>query len=418
MRVYVIYFLLLLKSLSYAALTVGVGKADITPPMGTPSAGFGERLGLGIYEVHDPLLAIALLIDTGEKQLVFCSVDHLGFTYEMYQEVMRLVHLEPTLKKCEIFIGSSHTHSGGGAFLKAPILGPILAGLYNPEITKFYVERTADAIIEASRAPISAKVGIGYKKVRNVSRFRSSWPENPNPPFSLVVMKFTTTDDSPIAVFFSYPCHPTILHDSFFSADFVGYARGHIQRLLGSNVEAIYFNGAEADIGPMHAGKDPFDRCDILAGRLAKGVETLWKEIEATETLGIHTEKKTYTFYPAPTIPLPLLDIYPTEVNFILFNSNHAFITIPGELSSIYDAHFKEFGESLGYIDVSILGLVNDAHGYIIPPKCFKHKTGESFLSLAGKNYGEILKRHFETTLKANAPTSCGESDAQTCQKE
>ena len=121
-------FLLLFVIPAYvcAVLTVGIGRTDITPPTGTPSAGYGDRKGEGMQGVHDPLLALALLIDNGEKKIVLCSVDHLGFTYEMVREVAQRVQRRPELAACEIYIGSSHTHSGGGAYLDIPVVGEML----------------------------------------------------------------------------------------------------------------------------------------------------------------------------------------------------------------------------------------------------------------------------------------------------
>jgi hypothetical protein len=147
-----LFFLLaiVIPTLGSAALYVGVGKADITPPIGTPSAGYTDRSGEGMQGSHDPLFAIALFIDNGEKQIVFCSVDHLGFTYEMVQEIIQKVHLVPRLKQSEIYIASSHTHSGGGAYLNFPLVGESLAGPYDSEVTKFYVEKTVEAITQSS----------------------------------------------------------------------------------------------------------------------------------------------------------------------------------------------------------------------------------------------------------------------------
>jgi hypothetical protein len=85
-------------------------------------------------------------------------------------------------------------------------------------------------------------------------------------------------------------------------------------------------------------------------------------------------------------------------------NKRHAFITMPGELSCIYDRRLKEVGNSLGYEHVSILGLTNDAHGYIISPESWRHKTAESGLSFGGKDYGEWMNQRAEALLKSNAP--------------
>jgi neutral ceramidase len=56
----------------------GVGKADITPPLGTPLAGYGGRLGGPSTGVRDPCEARALVIDNGSHKLALVAVDHLG----------------------------------------------------------------------------------------------------------------------------------------------------------------------------------------------------------------------------------------------------------------------------------------------------------------------------------------------------
>lgn len=96
-----LFLLLALPTIIFANVNVGIGKADITPSTGTPSAGYTDRKGEGMEGVHDPLLAIALFIDNGDKKVVFCSVDHLGFTSEMVQEITNKVHADSVLSECE-----------------------------------------------------------------------------------------------------------------------------------------------------------------------------------------------------------------------------------------------------------------------------------------------------------------------------
>ncbi len=221
-----------------SALNVGVGKTNITPHFSTPSAGYTERKGEEMQGTHDPLLAIALFIDNGEKKIVLCSVDHLGFTYEMVQEITKKIHIHPELKGCEIFIASSHTHSGGGAYLNIPGLGASLAGTYNPQTTQFYTDQTAEAILQAYHHQVPAKLGIGYGKAKILSQYRGLWPKDVIPLEDVTIIKVTHLDDTPLAVLFNYPVHPTVLksQNRLFSADFVGYARNHLQSSLGSNV--------------------------------------------------------------------------------------------------------------------------------------------------------------------------------------
>lgn len=402
-------FVLIFLVFDISALNVGIGKTDITPPIGTPSAGFADRKGEGMTGIHDPLSAIALYIDNGEKQIVLCSVDNLGFTYEMVQEIIRKAHSNPELAHAEIYIGSSHTHSGGGAFLNIPKVGQYLAGQYDPNVRDFYIDKTVEAIAEASQNLIPAKIGIGYGQAEGLSKYRASWPKNVEPLVDVAVIKVTGIDDSPVAVLFNFPVHPTILSGSnqTFSADFVGYARDRLQYLLGSEVQAIYFNGAQGDIAPVIFNEqDRFASCQFLGKNLGDVVEKIWQETEASDSFDIKTQKSNYSFQPLATpfgLQLPL-EKYDSEMNLLVFNNRHAFVTIPGELSTVYDRELKEAGRYLGYDRISVFGLTNDAHGYIISPESWQRKTNESALSFGGENYGEQTKNRALDLLKAHAP--------------
>ena len=402
-------FALMTPGSNDAALNVGIGKADITPAIGTPSAGYAERMGKGMEGVHDPLLAIALFIDNGEKQIVFCSVDHLGFTYEMVQEIIKQVHSKPALRQSDIYIASSHTHAGGGAYLNIPPVGEAIAGPYSLEVTNFYIEKTVEAIIQASGHLTPAKIGIGYGKAKDLSQYRGLWPVGITPLPDVAIIKITKLDQTPLALLFNFAIHPTVLksQNCLFSADFVGYARNHLKTVIGPSVEPIYFNGAQGDIIPVIFNEeDRFASCEQLGRSLAETVKEIWNRVEVSDSLHVKTENESYALKPQPT-PFGLslgIDQYKSEMNIIVLNHLYAFVTIPGELSSVYDQRLKAIGIGLGYSNVSIFGLTNDAHGYIILPESWRYKTFESGLSFGGENYGELTKNRAEALLKNNAP--------------
>ena len=388
-----------------AATHAGTARANLTPPIGTPSAGYANRMNEGMQGVNDPLLAIALVIDNGEKMVAFCSVDHLGFTYEMVQLIIEQVHSHQGLEKSDIYVGSSHTHSGGGAYLDLPIIGPLLAGPYDSEITQFYINATVDAIVNAYHNLMPAKIGFGYGETEAISAYRGTWPEALSPLSDVALIKVTKEDGSPLAALFNYPLHPTILdsNNMLFSADFVGFARNHIKMLIGSDVEAIYFNGAQGDIVPnLTEGGDRYAYCDATGRALALTVAGIWNETVVTDSLGIATQREAYAFVPQPTpfgLKLPIA-CYHSEINLIVFNEEHAFVTIPGELSCVYDRSFKDKGKALQIPHVSVLGLVNDAHGYIILPESWRHRTSESQLSFGGELYGNEVESKVHVLLQ------------------
>ncbi|KAG6559662.1 Neutral/alkaline non-lysosomal ceramidase [Candidatus Rhabdochlamydia oedothoracis] len=417
-----------------ASLMVGISKEEITPPINSPSAGYARNTNM--IGVHDPLWAMALFIDNGEKQIVLCSVDHLGFNYEMVQRVIEEVHLEKSLSNCEIYIASSHTHSGGGGYLDIPELGEYLAGSYDPNLSELYVRQTAKAIIEASKSLNPAKIGIGYGKAEDISQYRGTWPVGATPLSDVTVIKVTKMDDSPLAVLFNYSVHPTVLtgENLLFSADFVGYARDYISE---ENGQTIYFNGAQGDIIPYinsqeeqcsvisktlsqivqniftslkENGQATIDEaqeyihCDALGKSLAETVQKILHSISTKESLHIKTDKHVYSFKPQPTpfgLTLPIEE-YQSEINLLVFDHVHAFVTIPGELSCFYDQRLKKLGETLGYQQVSIFGLVNDAHGYMIPPKAFNTSSTEAHFSFGGEHYAELVEQKVSALLEAN----------------
>ncbi len=392
MKNYIFIFFFTASSLA-AELFVGVATEDITPPIGTPSAGYEKRKSAPMQGVHDPLLASAMVLDNGVKKIVFCSVDHLGLPFTLNERVKQAVKRQaPQLEGCSFYIGSSHTHSGGGAFYDIPVVGELLAGPYVETIAQGYVDGVAQAIIKASERMQPAKIGIGYSKVHSISDYRSKWPEHFTLENDLAVIKVTSLDNELIAVLFNFALHPTVLgpENRLFSADFVGYARNEIRKQLGANVTCLYFNGAQAEITPPSPQTGSFCHANKIGTTLANAVTTLCQTITTDETISIKSSTKEYSFAPQSTpygLKVPL-ESYPTELSLLVLNSNHAFAAIPGELSCLLASQLKTEAAKLGLAHLSILGLVNDAHGYIIMPEAYHAKTMESGLSFGGEMYG------------------------------
>lgn len=392
-----------------AEIMAGYGVADITPPAGTPSAGYGGRAGRGMTGTHDPLLATALALSNGEKTIVFCGVDHLGMIHDMCSEAIEIVHSDAQMAKVEVFIGSSHTHAGGGGFLNVGLVGTILAGQYNPEARALYVQGTARAISAALKAMEPARVGVGYDFAPGLNNFRSSWPPKGKTQVDVAVIKVTRPDGAPIACLFNFAAHPTVLSgdNMLFSADWPGYARQRVETATGA--KPVYFQGAQGDVSPNPpaGGKDGFESCDLMGQAISDVVLKIWNATQARAELKIETLKEVYAPNPqgnSKGMKLEMGSSPSSEVNAVVLNDIDAFVTIPGELSAIYDGELKRFGEFLGFNHVSILGLTNDAHGYIITPEAWRHKTYESTVSFGGQLYGETVKNKVRALLDTLSP--------------
>ena len=266
-------FVLPLLANAQGNLLAGAGKADITPPVGTPLAGYGARAGKPSTGVHDPTEARALIIDNGVEKIAFVSVDHLGYDHAMVERVRSIASAATKINPDRIFVMSSHTHAGGGAYLE---IFPILAGRYDPKIRAFYEERAAEAIQRANRDLKPARIAIGAGEARGISRFRSKWPpDGPVDPEVGVIRVDSAATGKPIAVLMNFAAHPTVLgaRNFEFSADFVGFARSALEKMLGGEAMAIFANGAQGTIAP-HAlqGSTEWERAENVGTILAAEV--------------------------------------------------------------------------------------------------------------------------------------------------
>jgi len=372
-----------------AAIWVGTGVADITPAVGTPSAGYSHRVEAMVGS-HDPLLATALYIESEGTKVAICGVDHLGFDYRMVQEVRERVRKE--LSSCEILIASSHTHSGGGAYLDIPIVGRMVAGEYDPEVRKLYIDGAVQAILDASRDLRAAKIGYGEAVLEGLTRYKSQWPEEVTPMERLNLIKVTSLEDEPIVVLFNFAMNPTALMSDnlLFSADFVGVAREVIEKQLGAF--AVFVNGAQAELVPHSTGNQWAD-CERTGLAIAKGVVDLWEEIETKDVVEITFATRSFEM-PVCANPfgmrLPLYS-YPSEINLMLFDGKQAYLTVPGELSCLYEGRLLQAAKELGYENLVVFGITNDEMGFILGAEAWEHKTRQSRLSFGGPDWGEKM---------------------------
>jgi neutral/alkaline ceramidase-like enzyme len=381
-------------------IMAGVGKADITPPIGTPLAGYGARRGAPSTGVHDPTEARALIIDNGVEKIALVSVDHLGFDHGMVERIRAIASEATHILPDHIFVMSSHTHSGGGAFMEMlPLLANVLAGKFDPKIRSHYEQRTAEAIIAANKTLKPVRIAFGSGEARGISRFRSTWPpDGPVDPEVGVIRVDSIASGKPMAVLMNFAAHPTVLgpENMTYSADFVGYARNSVERMIGGDVMAIFANGAQGTIGPRaFLGDDAWQRAENVGTILAAEVFKVTMMIKPQDAVDIRLVRAPLALKLVPTSVFPSGMSYPptydSEINAISFDNRVAFVAIPGELGSILNFQVKERGKLLGFEKTFLLGLTNDALGYIITEDEYRHKTYESTISLFGPTFGSFI---------------------------
>ncbi len=215
----------------------------------------------------------------------------------------------------------------------------------------------------------------------------------------------------PIAVLMNFAAHPTVLgaKNFEFSADFVGYARRALEKMIGGDVVAIFANGAQGTVAPQaFQGKDEWERAENVGSILAAEVYKVCLMIKPQQSADIRIVRSPIQIKPIPhpkargLIQLP--PMYDTELSAISFDNRVAFVAIPGELSSILNLQVKERGKLLGFEKTFILGLTNDALGYIITEDEYRHETYESSISLFGAGFGSFITNEAFQALEKLRP--------------
>jgi neutral ceramidase len=159
-------------NLAFAAgLNIGTSAIRVTPPLGTPIAGYYyER---GAEGVHDDLFAKALVLEKDGDRVAIVVCDLIEITSELAAEVRRLAEGSTGIKAGQIMISATHSHTG-----------PVIlssANMYSTEgrmgdLLRSYMEELpgliAESIIRANEGiqPASLSFGRGMEETISFNR--------------------------------------------------------------------------------------------------------------------------------------------------------------------------------------------------------------------------------------------------------
>jgi hypothetical protein len=275
-------------------LRAGIVKVDITPRKPVKMSGYAGRKELS-NGVHDSLYARVVAFQSGTRHLVLVSTDLIGF-YSTYEPIRDAICNRFDLKTCEVFLSSTHTHSG-----PTPTLDPD-GHPNNLEYTHNLKAILIGAVEQAFQKanPVHVGVGRGYSPVG--SNRREEQPDgsirlgrNPYGPTDkeVLVMKLATPDGTPVAASFDYATHATSLgpRNLQISGDVLGLAAQFVERILGPDVTAPVFAGASGDIDPWYRVLPSFEtkngwipEPELLGILLGQEVVHVFRDIETTSS--------------------------------------------------------------------------------------------------------------------------------------
>jgi hypothetical protein len=258
----------------------GWASANITPDVPCWLAGYAARLSPAAA-VHDPLEAHALALGTPTNALIVIVCDLLAVDQRLVEVVRDRVQAERP--GASVWLSATHTHSG------PDIGGPLSEHPPDPVIRESIVNGVTCAALGAiaTLRPVRASWASG--EVRRVATNRDHPQKAADLTLDLLCLYEAESRASmPIAVFGSFPCHPTVLGAANIdvSADLSGAFRRQLRAALGPKTWVALATGAAGDISTRHTRRaQDFAELERLGSVLVEHATSLLPGAQPIEIL-------------------------------------------------------------------------------------------------------------------------------------
>ena len=247
----------------------GVAKTNITPENPMWMAGYSSRTEPSQGIIHDIWAKAVALEDASGHRAVLVTSDLLGWPKGMSDEIKYQLEKELGLKKEQILLNSSHTHTGPVLqdalydiySLDAEALNKIK--IYSSELTGKIVDLVRQAFVALEPAEIYSGNGTARFQVNRRNNNESTLGDQselmgPSDP-AVPVLKVIRPGGELLAIAFGYACHPTVLNFNKWSGDYPGFAQLELEKEHPGAI-ALFFQGAGADQNPLPRRTIPLAR--------------------------------------------------------------------------------------------------------------------------------------------------------------
>ena len=420
-------------------LRAGRARIDITPPLSLKPAlgGYGERMNKPATGVHDRIFAKALVLSDGTRKFALVTVDALGFAPPVKTAVLdRLAGKGWTADNLMLLASHSHTAIEMNALNPLNDFHLPQIGLHNPPLFDLTMGRLAQVVADAEKELVPVAVGTSSTRLEGWNRNRRI-PGGVTDP-ELTVARIDRLDGRPFAVFVNWTAHPTFMSevDMWFSGDWPGHMQRTLESLIGSDVQAMYANGAEGDqttVARPNSGDSHWERAERYGRDLGVEAWHVWQktspapqpvfgfwreEIELPQRQWHPNFRETGGKEYGMTEELlreMLPKMFPTRTASVSLRLGDLVVVgIPGELAAKLGLEVKEHaGQITGAKHPIIGGLADEWISYILPIEQYKLGKYEASMSFYGPTLAdaivkgalagvENLQKHMQATKQAS----------------
>ncbi|MCO5071751.1 MAG: neutral/alkaline non-lysosomal ceramidase N-terminal domain-containing protein [Rhizobiaceae bacterium] len=263
----------------------GVGRADMTPPVGIPHILWGARTIDLSQSIHLPLRATALCLENDGDRVLVCDLDVTGLPTDVCDEMRASIERETQIPAAKISIGATHTHS-------APVWNAETTNGSSPdmpgmELMPAWREKCRQAVLDAARMAVHdlrpARVASGYGKSEVTVNRRFVTPEgrivvSPHSgsirDTTLSLLRFDDLDGNTIASVVGYGTHPIVLahQNTAISSEFPGALKEGVEKLIGGT--CLFLQGCAGDQIPYEALSGDVRLAERIGNRIAADAAT------------------------------------------------------------------------------------------------------------------------------------------------
>ena len=220
----------------------GFAEIDLTPPPGLELTGYAvaDRLATG---THDPLKAVAVVLDDRRQKSLLCSVDLCVMHEAVSRVVRRRVSKRTAIPVERIVIAATHTHSG------PKLMNSDL--LVNQRWVRDLEDRLTTVMMLADYHRVPARIGASTVRMPGVGGNRRV-ADGPVDDAVTVLRVDGVREGRPLGAVVGVACHPTVLGPTNreYSADYIGEMRQAMAERHGAALPVAVFNGACGDVNP------------------------------------------------------------------------------------------------------------------------------------------------------------------------
>lgn len=242
-------------------LRVGVGRTDITPPVGIAHVNWGARVHDRAEGIDMEMWATTMIVSDENTTAVIVDVDFGNFQMDEANELRKLIGDTAGVPAEAVRLAFTHTHAGPPWSLGSSFGGT--SGLPGAELVPAYQDyvraQLVGSVRQAMMAPKQARVAGGYGKsdvtvnrrfkgpsgAMLVAENRGGYVDD-----TVTVVRIDEMDETPIASIVGFGTHPiTLAHQNrLISPDYPGTVKRVVQQLTGA--PCLFLQGCAGDQMP------------------------------------------------------------------------------------------------------------------------------------------------------------------------